>query len=145
MLALHVMTTSWHLLAASAITLTGACTSGSPSETVPPGSSSSAPPNQPGPDSGGTPTKDGANGVCCPARIGGCALQGGYHADGSCANNEICDDMCEQRIVTDEHGCEMLTYKTPRVATTYSGPEACDGPPFTGGLDAGRDASDGGR
>jgi hypothetical protein len=61
---------------------------------------------------GGTPAPDGADGYCCPARTGGCALTGGYRESGECPKDfDICDNMCDQRIVKDEHGCDVLAYK----------------------------------
>lgn len=91
---------------------------------------------------GGTPAPDGATGYCCPAKTGGCALTGGYREEGACPTNfDICDNMCEQQIVKDEHGCDRLTYKTPPVTTTFAGTESCSAPVFNGGdRDAGRDA-----
>src|SRR5204862_288804 len=73
-----------------------------------------------------TKPTDGAPGICCTPSTGGCAAMGGYHADGHCPeHDEICDNMCEQRIVPDEHGCFKLTYKSPPVTTTYAGTESC--------------------
>ena len=103
-------------------------------------SASSSPDGGPG----ATSPPDGAPGVCCPASTGGCAFIGGYRADGDCSNpevGEICDNMCEQQLVDDEHGCKKLVYQTPPVETTYAGTGSCDSPIFNGGsLDAGADA-----
>lgn len=99
---------------------------------------------------GGTPAPDGARGFCCPAKTGGCALTGGYREEGTCPTSfDICDNMCEQRIVKDEHGCDSLTYKIPARTTTYAGTASCDAPvfnqdpPWWDAGDAG-DAGDGG-
>lgn len=92
---------------------------------------------------GGTAPADGAPGFCCPARTGGCALMGGYRESGTCPTNfDICDNMCEQQIVKDEHGCDKLTYKVPPVTTTYAGTGSCSAPVYNGGgrPDAGVDA-----
>ncbi len=62
-------------------------------------------------EKGGTPAPDGASGYCCPASMGGCAFSGGYRESEACPQKEdLCDNMCEQRIVKDEHGCEKLSY-----------------------------------
>ena len=83
---------------------------------------------------GGTPAPDGAPGYCCPARTGGCALTGGYRESGECPKDfDICDNMCEQRIAEDEHGCDVLTYKVPPVTTTFAGTGSCSSPAFNGG------------
>lgn len=82
--------------------------------------------------SAGFAPKDGAPGKCCPPAIGGCAVLGGYKADGKCDKSGPCDNMCEQRIVDDVHGCKKLEYKTPPVQTTYAGPESCSDPIFNG-------------
>jgi hypothetical protein len=93
----------------------------------------------------GSPAPDGARGVCCPAQTGGCALTGGYRESGPCPTGfDTCDNMCEQRIVKDEHGCDVLTYKQPPVATTYAGTESCSEPVFNGGPWPGREAPDAG-
>jgi hypothetical protein len=91
---------------------------------------------------GGTPAPDGSNGYCCPAKTGGCALSGGYRTEGDCPKDwDLCDNMCEQRIVKDEHGCDKLTYKVPPVTTTFASEGSCSGPAFNGGWrDAGADA-----
>jgi hypothetical protein len=111
-------------------------------------SSTNASTESPEPDAGPGATKptDGAKGVCCPAKTGGCALEGGYHADGICPTSGPCDNMCEQRIVDDEHGCKKLTYKTPPVTTTFAGTGSCSDPIFNGGgPDSGaHDGGDGG-
>jgi hypothetical protein len=93
---------------------------------------------------GGTPAPDGQGGYCCPAKTGGCALQGGYREEGACPTGfDICDNMCEQKIVKDAHGCDVLTYKNPPVTTTYAGTGSCSAPVFNGGdRDAGVDAND---
>lgn len=96
------------------------------------------------PASGGTPAPDDAPGFCCPARTGGCALSGGYRESGTCPKDfDICDNMCEQRIVKDEHGCDKLTYKIPEVSTTYAGTASCSAPVFHGG-EEGEERDDGG-
>jgi len=104
------------------------------------GSSSASPdPAQ----AGGVAAPDGAPGFCCPARTGGCALSGGYRESGTCPTNfDICDNMCEQQIVKDEHGCDKLTYKIPPVTTTFAGTGSCSAPVYNGGgrPDAGADA-----
>ena len=82
---------------------------------------------------GATRPTDDAEGVCCPVQIGGCAKLGGYRADGDCSTRSACDNMCEQRIIDGEHGCKVLTYKTPAVRTTYAAPESCEDPRFNGG------------
>ena len=82
---------------------------------------------------GGTPAPDGAPGYCCPARTGGCALSGGYRESGECPKNfDICDNMCEQEIVKDEHGCDKLAYKVPPVTTTFASTGSCSHPAFNG-------------
>jgi hypothetical protein len=86
-------------------------------------------------DALGKPLDNGAvavEGRCCPAHTGGCALTGGYHADGTCPNvqNDICDHMCEQRIEPDAYGCDHLVYKIPSTNTTYAGTESCSDPKF---------------
>lgn len=80
----------------------------------------------------GVAPPDGAPGKCCPPSIGGCAVLGGYKANGDCDKSGPCDNMCEQRIVDDVHGCKKLEYKTPPVQTTYAGPESCSDPIFNG-------------
>ena len=108
----------------------------------PSGGSAASSPLDGGP--GATPPPDGAPGLCCPASTGGCAFVGGYRADGDCSApevGEICDNMCEEKLVDDEHGCKTLVYKTPNVETTYAGTGSCDSPMFNGG---GPDASTGG-
>jgi len=94
----------------------------------------------------GAPAPDGAAGVCCPASTGGCAHLGGYHADGKCDPKQdwICDNMCEQKIEPDEHGCPALVYKSPPVTTTYAGTGSCSDPEFNGGRPWGWDGGDGG-
>ena len=57
-----------------------------------------------------TPPPDGASGVCCPVSTGGCASAGGYAADGTSCGPQLCDGMCDQKIVTGDHGCPTLTY-----------------------------------
>ncbi len=79
-----------------------------------------------------TKTNDGASGKCCPPSIGGCADLGGYQADGDCSKGKICDNMCEQQIVDDVHGCKKLVSKTPPVTTTYASAESCKMPVFNG-------------
>jgi hypothetical protein len=82
---------------------------------------------------GGTPAPDGSDGYCCPARTGGCALSGGYRESGDCPKDfDICDNMCEQEIVKDSHGCDRLTYKAPPVTTTFAGTGSCSHPVFNG-------------
>lgn len=92
---------------------------------------------------GATTPPDGSPGVCCPASTGGCAFIGGYRADGDCSApevGEVCDNMCEEKLVDDAHGCKTLVAKTPPVETTYAGTESCDSPIFNGGgFDAGHD------
>lgn len=58
---------------------------------------------------GGTAPPDGADGVCCPVSTGGCADIGGYSADGTGCMS-FCDGMCNQQIVSGEHGCRVLQY-----------------------------------
>ena len=83
---------------------------------------------------GGTPAPDGSDGYCCPARTGGCALSGGYRESGECPKDfDICDNMCEQEIVKDAHGCDKLAYKVPPVTTTFAGTGSCSSPAFNGG------------
>jgi hypothetical protein len=91
----------------------------------------------------GTRPPDGAPGACCKPKTGGCADTGGYRADGDCRLGYLCDNMCEQRIVDDEHGCKKMVYKIPRVATTFAGTGSCDSPAFNGGpsADGGMDAT----
>jgi hypothetical protein len=90
---------------------------------------------------GGTSPPDGASGVCCPPSTGGCAKIGGYRESGDCAYDSICDNMCEQRIVDDVHGCKKMVYRNPPVTTTYAGTESCSDPIFNGGRDSGRDSA----
>lgn len=94
---------------------------------------------------GGTPAPDGADGYCCPAKTGGCALTGGFRTSGECPTTfDICDNMCEQEIVKDEHGCDTLSYKVPPVTTTFAGTGSCSAPIFNGqdrpdaGFDSGK-------
>ncbi|MFO0677976.1 MAG: hypothetical protein U0169_15680 [Polyangiaceae bacterium] len=79
---------------------------------------------------------DGAPGACCAPSTGGCADLGGYQADGDCTRGRICDNMCEQEIVDDVHGCKKMIYKLPPTPTTIAGTGKCDAPPF---VDAGAD------
>jgi hypothetical protein len=85
------------------------------------------------------PTADGAPGACCAPSVGGCADVGGYRADGDCTKGRICDNMCEQRIVDDVHGCKKMVYKLPPYPTTAAGPGPCT--VSDGGADASSDAS----
>lgn len=59
---------------------------------------------------GGTAPPDGASGVCCPVSTGGCANPGGYSSDGNSCEPQLCDGMCNQRIVAGDHGCPTLKY-----------------------------------
>jgi hypothetical protein len=91
-------------------------------------------------DGGATPAKDGAKGGCCEPSTGGCANVGGYQEDGDCSHGSICDNMCEQRIVDDIHGCKKMVYKTPPVATSVAGTGSCSDPIFNGQSPYGKDA-----
>ncbi len=83
-------------------------------------------------EGGLTKPNDGAPGVCCPPTTGGCADVGGYRADGDCTKGRICDNMCEQRIVDDEHGCKKMVSKVPPKTTFYAGTQSCKMPVFNG-------------
>ncbi len=64
--------------------------------------------------SAATPTGDGTPGFCCePSLGGGCIFLGGYHEEGSpnCDAYEACDNLGEQRIVDDVHGCKKGIYE----------------------------------
>ncbi len=74
------------------------------------GSTSSASPGGVASVDGGTAPPDGAEGVCCPVSMGGCAYGGGYSVDGKSCGAELCDGMCNQHIVKGEHGCDTLAY-----------------------------------
>ncbi|MDB4998324.1 MAG: hypothetical protein JWM74_5756, partial [Myxococcaceae bacterium] len=91
--------------------------------------------------------KDGAKGRCCEPFTGGCANTGGYQEDGDCSKGELCDNMCEQQIVDDIHGCKKMVYKSPPVQTTYAGTGSCSDPVYNGqnpyGTDGGKDGGDG--
>lgn len=57
----------------------------------------------------GAAPADGAPGKCCPPSTGGCAYVGGYRSSGVC-DAEYCDNLCNQRIVADEHGCRKMVF-----------------------------------
>jgi hypothetical protein len=85
----------------------------------------------------GTPTSDGAPGVCCPPSTGLCVKKCGYNEQGICDEAAICDNPCEQQIVDDVHGCKKLGPKAPSAGATDAG--AC------GALISNGDASSDGR
>jgi hypothetical protein len=96
---------------------------------------------------GATPVNDGANGVCCRPSTGGCANIGGYREDSDCSQGSLCDNMCEQEIVDDVHGCKKMVYKSPPVTTTYAGTGSCSDPVYNGhnpydDRDGGKDSGD---
>jgi hypothetical protein len=64
---------------------------------------------------GGTPAPDGSDGYCCPASepTVACALVGGYQTEGECPKKAtLCDNLCSQKVVKDDHGCAVFTYET---------------------------------
>lgn len=71
---------------------------------------------------GGTPAPDGADGYCCPASTGGCAVVGGYQETGACPTRAtLCDNLCDPRIVKDEHGCDTFEYSPCAGGASSSG------------------------
>jgi hypothetical protein len=65
----------------------------------------------------GTDSNDAADadaGVCCPVSMlgTGCQLLGGWSPDGKGCERMICDGLCDQGHVKDEHGCLKFVYRS---------------------------------
>ncbi|MBK6695753.1 MAG: hypothetical protein IPG50_26610 [Myxococcales bacterium] len=77
----------------------------------------------------GTPPPDGAPGACCPPKGGACALVGGYEPSGRCPTQAtLCDNLCNQRFVNDEHGCKKFEYDACSSTWPESPPQTQPGP-----------------